>query len=647
MTVPGGYLLSCLLVWAWQSGHWAVGVALGLVLEASRRGAGEEEVRSGVWGPRLCALVSVLGSGVVVLGNDQGLPVLRVFEWLPVLAAPWLLWQYRRCPQGLPAHWWGGGRQARVQLDLVFALGCLLAASLGNRMPALFALALLLLAGWLLYHHRPRNWRWQHFLLILALSGLLGGGFHQLLVDGQTLLESRLLAWVADWWQPPLRDPDRQTTALGHLGRLKQSSRIVIRLGEEADRRPRLLMQASYNVLVDTTWFARQSDFRPGEREAGLSWRLDNRAGKTPERLTLIQDHAGERTLLALPAGSRRLTTLPAETLLVNQYGAAQAVGIPRPVRFQVEVGDGNFAGAAPAREDHWVPTALRPVLDQVIGEAGLAGLAPTRMPAALKRFFTSRFSYSLRLDDPASEPLERFLSTRRSGHCEYFASATVFLLRRLGIPARYATGYSVQEFSPLEGRMVARQRHAHAWALAFLDGQWRAVDTTPPDWLAAEAQLAPWWSDLADLWSWLRWELQSGSQLTLPQWLGGPLLMSLALTWLGLRWRRWLRRPRTSAPATAPDAHPGMDSECYKIVDWCRRRGLERPPGQTLRRWLPLAAGAGTEDDALLGEILALHYRYRFDPAGLSGPERRRLGELSACWLARRRRLPSSAHEP
>src|SRR5207247_2054170 len=78
---------------------------------------------------------------------------------------------------------------------------------------------------------------------------------------------------------------------------------------------------------------------------------------------------------------------------------------------------------------------------------------------------------------------LGEFLQTTRAGHCEYFASATVLLLRAAGVPARYAVGFSVQEWSRLERRWIVRARHAHSWALAYVDGAWREGDTTPPLW--------------------------------------------------------------------------------------------------------------------------------------------------------------------
>ena len=71
-----------------------------------------------------------------------------------------------------------------------------------------------------------------------------------------------------------------------------------------------------------------------------------------------------------------------------------------------------------------------------------------------------------------------------RAGHCEYFAASTTLLLRAAGIPARYATGFAVMEYSPLEAAFVVRARHAHAWSRAWNGERWVDLDTTPPSWL-------------------------------------------------------------------------------------------------------------------------------------------------------------------
>ena len=73
------------------------------------------------------------------------------------------------------------------------------------------------------------------------------------------------------------------------------------------------------------------------------------------------------------------------------------------------------------------------------------------------------------------------------SGHCEYFAAASVFLLRQAGIPARLANGYVVEEYNPEQNLYIVRSRHAHAWAIAYINGVWQIVDSTPSQWLEME----------------------------------------------------------------------------------------------------------------------------------------------------------------
>jgi hypothetical protein len=78
---------------------------------------------------------------------------------------------------------------------------------------------------------------------------------------------------------------------------------------------------------------------------------------------------------------------------------------------------------------------------------------------------------------------------------------ALTLLLRASGIPARYATGYAIVEYSQLEEAIVVRARHAHAWTRAWLNGRWIDLDPTPPDWLGLETErLAPAWAWIADV---------------------------------------------------------------------------------------------------------------------------------------------------
>jgi len=76
---------------------------------------------------------------------------------------------------------------------------------------------------------------------------------------------------------------------------------------------------------------------------------------------------------------------------------------------------------------------------------------------------------------------LARFLFEERRGTCEHFATSAVLMLRAVGIPARFVTGFGSAAFNPLGGYYAVRTRSAHAWVEAFIGGAWRTIEATPP----------------------------------------------------------------------------------------------------------------------------------------------------------------------
>jgi hypothetical protein len=251
---------------------------------------------------------------------------------------------------------------------------------------------------------------------------------------------------------------------------------------------------------------------------------------------------------------------------------------------------------------------------------------------------------------------LEDFLLSARTGHCEYFATATTLLLRAAGIPARYAVGYSVQEWSRLEGAYVARARHAHAWTRAWVDGRWIDVDTTPPAWVEEERGSAGW-EVAGDAWEWVvfqysRWRFSTGGGVTrYVAWVLAPLVMVLAWR-IYARTRRARRAPASGSAATFA-VNRAADSEFYLIERRLAEAGAERRASEPATVWVRrLAAGVGFEDAAVgvrssagaLAEIVLLHDRYRFDPAGLSARERELLREKATAWLDARARVSAGA---
>jgi protein-glutamine gamma-glutamyltransferase len=110
--------------------------------------------------------------------------------------------------------------------------------------------------------------------------------------------------------------------------------------------------------------------------------------------------------------------------------------------------------------------------------------------------------------------------------------------------------------------------------------------------------------------------------------------------------WAR--RRVSTRAVVAMTTARPpsaGGDSEFYRVERRLGDLGFKRPAGQPLGHWLDAMAEAPPPGVAVtpLRPLLALHYRYRFDPAGLAGVERERLRVEAEAWLAAHAAAPAS----
>jgi hypothetical protein len=89
-------------------------------------------------------------------------------------------------------------------------------------------------------------------------------------------------------------------------------------------------------------------------------------------------------------------------------------------------------------------------------------------------------FRYSINAPEFGNNSVDEFLFDRRVGYCEHYASAFVFAMRAMGVPARVVTGYQGGEVNPVDGYLTVRQSDAHAWAEVWMpDLGWRRVDPT------------------------------------------------------------------------------------------------------------------------------------------------------------------------
>jgi len=100
----------------------------------------------------------------------------------------------------------------------------------------------------------------------------------------------------------------------------------------------------------------------------------------------------------------------------------------------------------------------------------------------AINDFLFTEFDYTLELPRSARQAtLEYFLFERGEGHCEYFSTAMVVLLRSLGIHAREVNGFLGGHWNDFGQYLAVTQNEAHSWVEVWFPGYgWVQFDPTP-----------------------------------------------------------------------------------------------------------------------------------------------------------------------
>ncbi len=652
MNTPPLLLAAALVFWGLQSGQLLLAVPMALILEGSRLTSWRSPITP-VQFYRISDLCTALFAVLVVYAYSTRAAttaIMAIIQWMPLSYLPLLaaqvysvegkvdigaLFMSRRKPVEGP----------RRDFDLAhpYFVVCVLSAGAANvRTPVFYAGMFLLVAGalWRARPGRKPAFVWAALLLAAGALGYLGqSGLHDL----QSVVENKG-GWLLFGSGELPTDPNSSHTAIGRIGRLKQSDEIVLSVKPSPGAPPPpLLRQASFDHYNAAQWFASIADFRPlAPLPVPGGWDIStlNAGAEAASISTYLKNGKG---ILPLPTGATRVERLPAGAVARNRLGAVQVQDGPGFADYDVRFAPSSVSDSPPGKIDLDLPPADRPLLKRLAAELKLDPKRPQEAKAAVSRFFDKDFRYSLfqEAGKVGPRPLEDFLLRTHTGHCEYFATATVLLLRAGGIPARYVTGYSVQEPSRLERSFVVRQRHGHAWALVYADGVWRDFDTTPSNWAREEARGASVFEPVRDLMSWgwqcfsrWRWRPSEDGDGGRYRWLLGLVLLGLA--WKLLRELKAGGALTRKAVAAPKRSLPGEDSELYVLERALAAADLGRRPCEPLSDWLDRLTGpAGREAVDALRPIVALHNRYRFDPLGLSAAQRSELRRAAESWLA------------
>jgi len=665
MRTPPWLMAGALLFWGWENGLMLWGALLAAALEGARLTRARWEFSNADLNriSDLCWAL-VVGAGLLLYSTEENrvLLVFKLAQWLPVCFCPLILAQAygNRATMPLSVFWWllrrlPASQTVRKSYNIsycYFAL-CLLAASASTRFSpsiqpnSFFYPGMALLVALALTSVRPRRVSLTAWVILLAVAVTAGEFSHKQLRSMQGAVETALGSWIADFFRAA---PDSREcpTRIGAAGRIVQSGKIVLRLRPEPGGfAPALLREATWDTYRRTTWLASNDDFSIATRGNSETVKLLP-ANKLSSEVEIAGYYENGEGILPVPHGTFEIAIDdgPAD-VETNRLGVTMMTNGPGLLDMRASFGPGRSFDSPPCERDLMVPEAEKPVLAQVATYLKLAGMTERQRIRAIERFFAdpaNHFTYSLnarqhpyRLNQPTA--LGFFLRTSRLGHCEYFATATVLLLRQAGVPARYVTGYAVKESARHGDTYLVRARDAHAWALAWHSDSklWDQIDTTPGDRDKARGAQPPWWEPASDALSNLyfqfskwRWNKTSYAHYTI--WLLVPMILYLT--------GRIVFAQRRQRPASGADdaAHrppwPGLDSELYQINRQLAAAQLSRLSNEPLRSWQQRLELAFPDSDRLR-RIFHLHRSLRFDPLGLKKEERETLRSEAQRWLA------------
>jgi len=279
------------------------------------------------------------------------------------------------------------------------------------------------------------------------------------------------------------------------------------------------------------------------------------------------------------------------------------------------------------------VPNDLRAGLGEVL--RGLRSGSDHATAQAALEFLRKGFTYDLSPGEPQGDPVLHFLTVSRKGHCEYFASAMVFLLRSMGIPARLVGGYLGSEWNDMGRYYLVRQSDAHTWVETWIQGKgWMTFDPTPAS-AAAGRSRGTWYRfmDVLRL-KWYYWVLDYniGRQLELAG-RGAHLFKTLREGRISLDLAAGLASGWRWAVGAALLIVSGLIAMAIlqilrnrprtigeRFVLLLKRHGFEKKPGETLREAIGRVGPAGADLRSSLKAFVEEYYRVEYGGGADSG---------------------------
>ncbi len=625
MKVPPYFIGAAVIFWGVESGNIVIGAGVAILLESYRFIEKKWPLTEADF-VRISDFTSVifLATLALILLNIETRYFLKTLvRWSPLINLPLILAQLYSTNEQIIIGTQLGGKKKKAHLhtpmDFTFPYCaiCIISAAIANSRSELFFPAVIILLTWLLFGNRSRAFSIPLFFVLITLAA--GIGFLSLrgAEKGHDYITSRIHKIIRGYYWDKYSDPFSTNLSFGSLKRFKNSGSIVIRLTTDGPT-PLLLKQASYDTYFKNNWNSAASFAYLPVTSRG--WQLLPEPSQAGRKATVELYLPKEKGMLPFPIGSYWLQGENLYELEQNKAGVIKILDAASLVAYDIHYrSELQRLDDTPTPKNLQIPADEDYVINHIAETLQLQSLAKKEQLLAVESFFKTHFTYSLEVKRGTQHPtsLGNFLISERRGYCEMFATATALLLRKAGTPSRYVTGFLVSEYSTFEKKYIVRQRHAHAWAEAFIDGRWVTVDTTPASWPEMDQENSSFFEPLKDFFSYLKlrydiYRIQTEQEYNLV--LSAIIILLTAI--LGFRfYRRMQTKKIQEKQQRTQKSFTGIETPFTRIEQRLAEVGITRGKGEPFLFWATRINDIEQIDIDRIASLYILHQRLRFDP--------------------------------
>ena len=267
MKTPSLLLGTALIFWGWQTGLWILAAVMATIFESSRLIRFRWDLSTADFRriSDLCSLLFVILLVYLLVSDRSDYFLIVLVKWLPIVFFPLLVAQAYATSDRIDIRALflllrkknkRDKKQKSTALNLTypyFAI-CILSASAANVRDVFFYMGLFGLSALAFWFVRSKRFSALLWLGLIAIAGGTGVAGHIGLHGLQLTLEQKGLEWFTDFNRQDI-DPFQNKTAIGDIGTLKPSDRIIFRVTpQDKTSSPMLLRETAYNRYLWSIW---------------------------------------------------------------------------------------------------------------------------------------------------------------------------------------------------------------------------------------------------------------------------------------------------------------------------------------------------------------------------------------------------------